>query len=62
MDIDTKTTCVVSLQDLQDIISEKTGKTATLIKFDVHTEGDYDRGNYKETLRSLTFKLEDNGH
>ena len=59
MNIDTKTTCVVSLKDLQDIISEKTGKTATLIKFDVHTEGDSQRDIRIETLRSLTFKLED---
>jgi hypothetical protein len=50
------TTVEFSWAEIRQILEEKTGLTLTSDEFDIEESGDYDRGTYEQTVKSVTFK------
>jgi hypothetical protein len=50
------TTVEFSWAEIRQCLEEKTGLTLTDAEFDIEERGDYDKGTYEQTVKSVIFK------
>jgi hypothetical protein len=50
------TTVEFSWAEIRQILEERSGLTLTDAEFDIEESGDYDRGTYEQTVKSVIFK------
>lgn len=55
MMVEVKNTVKLTKSELESIVSKAMGMDVKIEKWKIKSEGDYDRGTYKETLMDVTF-------
>lgn len=49
----------VEIEEIEKIVSEKLSRRVVVKRIDIGESGDYDRGTYKQWLKSITFMPEE---